>query len=391
LQTSPLTGIRVLEIGSYISVPYAGSLLCALGAEVVKVERPVTGDDFRRQIDHKSPYFRQYNAGKRSLAVDLKRPEGSALVRDLVPRFDVVVENMRPGKMDALGLGPDDLLPLRPDLVYASVTGFGSGGPLALRPAYDTIGQSFGGIVSVLSDTGSAGLSGTCMADLVTGLTTVTGIVASLVGRNNGRGSQHVETSLMEAVSTITIDAMTQYFEDGHQDPTRQSRHPQAQNFVLATASDEHIALHLSSSQKFWFGLLQAMDKTDLADDPRFLTYDDRRRNYFALVDIVQAVFLTKPSDEWEKLLIAADVPFAPVLGMGGYLAHPQIEWLEMAEPEENGLSLLRPPWRFDGDRPHRAQTTPKVGEHSEEIAAEVYDRSRIDALVAAGTLYLGG
>lgn len=390
MQSTPLSGIRVLEIGSYISVPYAASLLCALGADVVKVERTVTGEDFRRQANHQSPYFRQYNAGKRSLSVDLKNPEGRDLVRDLVPRFDVVAENMRPGKMEALGLGPDALRERRPDLVYASVTGFGSGGPLALRPAYDTMGQSFGGIVSVLSNSGTAALTGTCMSDLITGLTTVTGILASLVGRGTGNAPQLVETSLMEAVSTITIDAMTQYFEDGHQDPSRQSRHPQAQNFVLATGSEEHIALHLSSSQKFWFGLLQAMGRTDLADDPRFTTYDDRRRNYFPLVDIIQAEFHTKPADEWEKLLAEADVPFAPVLGMGGYLEHPQTEWLGMAEPEDEGLSLLRPPWRFDGDRPHRTTATPKVGEHSAEIAGEVYDRPRIDALVAAGTLYCG-
>jgi crotonobetainyl-CoA:carnitine CoA-transferase CaiB-like acyl-CoA transferase len=388
MQSTPLNGIRVLEIGSYISAPYAASLLCALGADVVKIERPVVGDDFRRKVDHQSPYFRQYNAGKRSLAVDLKSPEGVALIRDLVPRFDVVLENMRPGKMAALGLAAEDLLPLREDLVYASITGFGNGGPLMDRPAYDTIGQSYGALLTILSERDSAGFSGTCLADLITGMSMVTGVLAALVGRGLHGGSTLVETSLMEAVSTITVDAMTQYFEDGHTDPHRGSRRPQAQNFVVATASDEHITVHLSSSQKFWFGLLQAMGRQDLADDPRFTTYDDRRLNYDALTTIVEAEFLTKPGEEWEKLLTDADVPFAPALGMGGYLDHPQTEWLEMTEPESDGLALLRPPWRFDGARPRRTAPTPRVGEHTAEIAAEVYEQSRIDDLVASGVLY---
>lgn len=297
---------------------------------------------------------------------------------------------MRPGKMEALGLGPADLRALRPDLVYASVTGFGPGGPLAQRPAYDTIGQSFGGLTSVLSDSGAAALTGTCMADLITGLTTVSGVLAGLVARGTTGRPQTVETSLMEAISTVTVDAMTQYFEDGHRDPTRQGRHPQAQNFVLPTSSDVHISLHLSSSQKFWFALLKAMNRADLADDTRFTTYDDRRRNYFELVEIVEAEFLTKPADEWEKLLTEADVPFAPVLGMAGYLEHPQTGWLEMTEPEDEGLALLRPPWRFEGARPHRTAPTPKVGEHSAEIAAEVCDAQRLDSLVSAGVLYCG-
>lgn len=390
MQSTPLSGIRVLEIGSYISLPYAASLLCALGADVVKVERPVTGEDFRRQVNHQSFYFRQYNAGKRSLAVDLKSPEGVGLVRDLVPRFDVVMENMRPGKVEALGLGPEVCRAQRPDVVYASVTGFGTGGPLAKRPAYDTIGQSFGGLISILSDAGDARLAGTCVADLITGMVTVTGVLAALVGRAGTGHAPLVETSLMEAVSTLSIDALTQYYEDGHTDPHRQSRHPQAQNFVLRTATDDHIALHLSSSQKFWFALLQAMNRIDLADDPRFLTYATRWEHYFALEPILAAEFAAKPAAEWEKLLTEADVPFAPVVGMGGYLDHPQTEWLEMTEPENEGLGLIRPPWRFDGQRPHRPAATPQVGEHSREIAAEVCSPEQIDALVAGGTLFCG-
>src|ERR687885_495737 len=141
-QPLPLTGIRVLELGAYISGPYAAAILGALGADVVKVEPPNGGDPFRRSIENDSLYFVQYNAGKRSIAVDLKRPEGIELVKALLPRFDVLIENSRPGKTASLGLGPEVCKAINPRLIYSSVSGFGDGGPLRDRAAYDSIGQS---------------------------------------------------------------------------------------------------------------------------------------------------------------------------------------------------------------------------------------------------------
>ena len=134
MQHKPLAGIRVLELGGYISLPYATSLLSALGADVVKVEKPGAGDDFRRGDNNRSPYFIQHNAGKRSLSVDLKTPEGVALVKALIPRFDVLLENLRPGKLAAIGRSQAECAALRADLVYRSLTGFGNGGPLEQRP-----------------------------------------------------------------------------------------------------------------------------------------------------------------------------------------------------------------------------------------------------------------
>jgi crotonobetainyl-CoA:carnitine CoA-transferase CaiB-like acyl-CoA transferase len=386
----PLAGIRVLEFGGYISLPYATSLLSSLGADVVKVERPGTGDDFRRGVGVDSLFFQQYNSGKRSLAIDLKRPEAIEVVRELIPHFDVVVENMRPGKMEALGLGRSDCLKLKSDLVYASITGFGSDGPLALQPAYDTIGQAHGALMSVLSNAGSAQLTGAALADLITGLAATTGILAALVAHRTTGDSQYVETSLMEAVSVLTIDALTQYFDSGHQEPTRQSRHPQAQNFVVKTAAGDDLVVHLSSSSTFWLSFLDVIGRSELAVDPRFTTYVGRCENYFQLADLVVPEFLNKTSDEWMLLLAKHDVPYAPVAKMSAYIHNPQVEWLELIEPEERGLSLLRPPWRFGGRRPHRNAHVAAVGEHSREIALEVYDEETVDRLIADGTLYVG-
>jgi crotonobetainyl-CoA:carnitine CoA-transferase CaiB-like acyl-CoA transferase len=386
--STPLSGIRVLEFGGYISLPYATSILCALGAEVVKVERIRLGDDFRRGVGVGSFFFRQYNSGKRSFSVDLKRPEGIDVVKKLIPRFDVVAENMRPGKMDSLGLGRGVCTSLRSDIIFASVTGFGDEGPLAQRPAYDTIGQAYGALLSILSNDGEAQLSGSALADLITGVATTTGIMAALVGRANSEGPHGVETSLMEAVSLLTVDALTHFFDAGHEEPTRQSRHPQAQNFVLKTAAGDDLVVHLSSSPKFWTSFLDVIDRRDLEGDPRFQTFKSRTDNYFDLAKIVVPEFLRKSSEEWQALLTEFDVPFAPVLGVAEFTQHPQVQQLSLLEPETEGLSLLRPPWRFDGERPHRDLHVAAVGEHTREIALEVFDDAEISQLMADEVLF---
>lgn len=388
MQTAtPLKGIRVLELGAYISGPYAGALLAALGADVVKVEAP-SGDAFRRGVGVKSHYFVQYNAGKRSIAVNLKDPRGVELIKSMLPDFDVLIENSRPGKTAQLGLGPEVCRAINPKLIYSSTSGFGDGGPWRDRAAYDSMGQSMGGYYSVMADAGVAQLTGTCSADLITAIITTMGILAGLVGR--GLDVQHsgteIQTSLIEAMSVLTIDAMTQYNETTAS-PSRQSRHPQAQNFCIETASGGAITMHLSSSQKFWQSLARAMDRPDLIEDPRFSDYYARMENYFKLVPIIEAEFAKRSRAEWEERLITYDVPFAPVLTMGELAVHPQTQWLELLEPKRDDNLLVRPPWRFDGQRPHRNFPTPEVGEHSREVALEVCPAPEVEALIAAGVL----
>lgn len=391
MKAQPLAGIRVLEIGAYISAPYAGVMLASLGAEVVKVEPP-EGEPFRRGEDNRSAYFIQYNSGKKSVAINLKSTTGVALVKSLVPRFDVLIENMRPGKMAALGLGEDVCRAINPGLVYASISGFGSGGPWVDRPAYDTIGQSIGGIYSIMNDAHHRRLTGTCIADLITGITGAMGILAALLGRERSpdRTGALMETSLLEAMSTLTIDAVTQAFETG-EDPVRNSRHPQAQNFCLETADGGGITMHLSVSQKFWAALARAIGREDLIDDVRFCTYDDRRvpEHYEEMVRIMEAAFAKRPRSEWEKLLSEADVPFAPVLTMHEVVAHEQTRWLELMGPSVGELPMVRPPWRFDGARPPRSDQPAHVGEHTQEVLREVCSESDLEGMAASGDIVI--
>lgn len=381
---NPLESIRILEIGAYISAPYAGSLMAALGAEVVKIE-PLGGEAFRRGQGVDSHYFVQYNIGKKSVAVDLKSPQGVELIKSLLPRFDVVIQNMRPGKLEALGLGDQVCREINPRLIFASVSGFGSGGPLVQRPAYDTIGQSYGGIYSMMNEPGSPRLTGTCMADLITGVSIGMGILAALIGRGTDKPGALVETSLMEAISLLTIDAMTQAHEQSIS-PTRESRHPQAQNFCLNTAEGGALTLHLSSSEKFWASLMRAVGLEQMLDDARFRRYSDRMQpeNYAALLKILEGEFLKCSRTHWESVLSTADVPFAPVLSLTEVAQHPQTQWLELIGQAPSGQTLILPPWRFDGRRPARNHTAPHIGEHTQEILREVCSEDQLQALLAS-------
>lgn len=384
----PLAGIRVMDFGTYLAGPYAGAILASLGAEVVKVEFASGGDPFRRGVGASDPYFMQVNAGKKSLAVDLKSPDGLELIKALIPRFDLLLENTRPGKMAALGLGPDDIRELNPSMVYSSVSGFGEGGPWRDRAAYDTIGLSMSGFLSIMSDADDTRLAGTCVGDLTGALIMVIGALAGLVGRGlnaDNRGFD-IQTSLLEAMSALTIDAMTQMFETGIT-PSRETRHPTAQSFCLTTSDGSAIVLHLSGSEKFWRNLTVAIERPDLLDDPRFVDYNTRKRHYFELRPIIEREFIKHDRDQWEQRLIAADVPYAPVLNARELPDHPQMRHLDMYEAEQGGTRLVRVPWRFSGQRPHRNQHVPEVGEHSRDVAAEVLSDSEVERLISAGVL----
>lgn len=383
----PLDRIRVLEIGAYIAGPYAGAMLRALGADVIKIEPP-TGDPFRRGNANRDPYFRQYNAGKQSVALNLKAPEGLALVKALLPEMDVLLENNRPGALDRLGLDAASCRAINPRLVYASASGFGDGGPFRDRPAYDSIGQTISGFYSLMNDAGEAKMLGGASADLMTATTTVLGILAALVGRSRdaqGHGST-MQTSLMEAMSGLTVDAVTSYFEHGVT-PTRRSRHAQAQGYCLPTSDGGAVTLHMSVSDKFFQCVAGAIGQPDLAGDPRFATYRARLDNYLELEAIFRAAFVKRSRAEWMHILTEFDVPHAPVLTIEEVVHHPQTDWLGLIEPEVDGLALVRPPVRLDGQRPGRDFPVPLVGEHSRAVALSVLPEAAVAEMIAKGVL----
>lgn len=372
---APLEGIRVLEFGGYLSGPYAGMLLRGLGAEVIKIEPP-GGEPFRRGRGNQDYFFKQYNLGKKSVTIDITTDEGREKAFDLIATADVLIENLRAGKLEALGLGPDACREVNPSLIYASVTGFGTSGEYRDRPAYDSIGQSIAGMYSILSDPDQPQTSGTCLADLSCGISMSLGILASLVGRGGADGpGVRMETSMIESLSLLTIDAVTLLDERGIS-PSRESRNPQAINFCFATRDGGNITIHLSSSPKFWANFTRVIGRPDLQADDRFVDYPSREDNYEELRTLVRPIFLQRTLDEWLALLVEADVPCAPLLRMEEVVEHPQFTELGIFTRGQEGNLIVESPWKFDGTRFGKPQDSPQAGEHNDELACS--DRAEL-------------
>src|SRR6266481_1633836 len=253
--TSVLQGIRVIEQGTFITGPCAGMMLADLGADVVKIESP-EGDPYRSyQGDHYSPHFQAYNRNKRSIALDLKHSADRVVFDGLVREADVFIQNFRPGTAIRLGAGPERLCAINPGLIYTSISGFGSSGPYAERPSYDSVAQALRGFLSVVVDSNRPRFLGPALADAITGIYAAYGVLGALVQRGRtGQGSL-VEVSMLEAMAHFAVEPFAAYFALGTT-PTSSDRPRLAQAYILRTADERLIAIHLSSLDKFWQGLL---------------------------------------------------------------------------------------------------------------------------------------
>jgi crotonobetainyl-CoA:carnitine CoA-transferase CaiB-like acyl-CoA transferase len=367
-----LAGIRVVEQGTFITGPCAGMMLADLGADVIKVESP-DGDPYRAyQGGQYSPHFQAYNRNKRSIALDMKRAEDCAVFRSLVREADVYIQNFRPGTAARLGAGVDELLELNPRLVYCSISGFGSTGPYAGHPSYDSVAQALSGFLSVVVDYRRPQFLGPALADAITGLYGSQGILSALIQRGRtGRGC-HVEISMLEAMAHFAVEPFAAFFALG-QAPTSADRPRLAQAYILHTADGRLIAIHLSSLEKFWQGLLAALEAPELARDARFNPRERRIAEYESLRLELDARFARKPLTHWVERLRAEDVPHAPVNRIDEVVQDPQVEHLGITVPIEaphTALHSVRPAFQFDGERARSVRAAPLLDEHGKAIRA---------------------
>jgi crotonobetainyl-CoA:carnitine CoA-transferase CaiB-like acyl-CoA transferase len=265
--TKVLEGIKVVEQGTFITGPACGMLLGDLGADVVKVEQPGSGDPFRAfKGGLYSPHFQTYNRNKRSITLDSKNADDRAVLDALIGQADVYIQNFRPGVAEKLGVGAVRLRALNPRLVYASISGFGASGPAAARPAYDTVAQAASGFLKLLVNPENPRVVGPAIADALTGFYAAYGVLGALVERGRTGVGRTVEVSMLEAMAHFNLDAFTHYFQaDEVMGPY--SRPRVSQSYVLECGDGKWIALHMSSPEKFWQGLAQAIDQPDLFDD----------------------------------------------------------------------------------------------------------------------------
>jgi len=371
----PLDGIRVVDLTSYIAGSYAAMMLADLGADVVKVEA-LEGDNFREL-----PGFYGWNRGKRSLAANVKTPEGRAIVERLVDRGDVFMENMRPGVADRLGVGWARLREINPRLVYCSVTGFGSTGPYVDRPAFDPLLQALSGLMVIQGFGGPPQYVRVAVTDYYTASLAAQAVLAALfVRERTGRG-QRVETSLLHGAMALNSGAMIDY--EGK--PTLARDNP---TYRLYQAADGEWLFLACGNQSFWVKLCKALDLPGLADDPRFGSWLLRLDNRAELLPILEAKFRSKPRDEWLEILAAADIPAGRVQPLASFFDDPAVRhhgmMREYDHAEAGRLRVMGQPLVFSDTATRDPGPPPTLGEHTDEVLAELgYDAAAIADLRA--------
>ena len=382
-----LNGIRVVEQGTFITGPCAGMMLADLGADVIKVESP-DGDPYRSyQGDHYSPHFQAYNRNKRSIALDLKKTEERDLFDGLVREADVFIQNFRPGTAARLGAGSDRLKAINPRLIYTSISGFGSSGPYAERPSYDSVAQALSGFLSVVVDSSRPRFLGPALADAITGIYAAYGVLGALVQRGRTGQSALVEVSMLEAMAHFAIEPFAAYFSLGAT-PTSSDRPRLAQAYILRTADSRLIAIHLSSLEKFWDGLVAALEAPELASDERFRLRQARIENYDSLNTELDRRFSRRDLAHWIERLGRHDVPYAPINTIDEVVHDPQVQHLGLIVPVEaahGGDRSVRPPVQFGGARESFVRAAPLLNEHGDSIRAAIARGGQWPAMPGAG------
>jgi crotonobetainyl-CoA:carnitine CoA-transferase CaiB-like acyl-CoA transferase len=374
--TGALAGVTVLEFASYVSGPYAGMMLADLGAEVIKIESPNGGDAFRGwgPADY-SATFGSVNRNKKSVVLDLKTEEGARAAFELALEADVLIENLRTGAMDRLGLGYAAVSAKNPRLVYCSITGFGGTGPYAQRPGYDTVGQAMSGLLSLLTDLDDPKGMGISLSDHLTGMMGAYGILGALMARNLTGKGQRVETSLLEATAAFLGENAARFFEDG-KTPSRATRTKTALVFAFTDRDGKPFVVHLSSPPKFFAGLARVAGHEHWIEDPRFKTKKDRQINYDTLKEQLQAIFRTGKRADWLRKLLENDVPSGPIYQLDEVFADPQVQHLGLVRsvphPKLGEVKLVGGGVSLSDTPTAIRSAAPALGEHNDEILARI-------------------
>ncbi len=396
VSAGPLAGLRVLELSQIMSGPTCGLLLADLGAEVIKIEKLPGGDDSRGyrdpQVNGVSAPFMMLNRHKRGLALNLKLERGQQVLKRLVERADVLVENFRLGTMDKLGLGYDALAAINPGLIYCAITGFGRTGPYADRGGFDLIAQGMAGLMSITGEPGRPpAKSGSAVSDMNAGILATVGILAAYIHRLKTGQGQIVDTSLADAALQQTYWHAAVWFATQRSPQPTGSAHLLTAPYQAFEASDGWINIG-GANQANWERICEVLGHPEWREDPRFATNSERMAHLDELVDRINAVVRTRSRAEWQAAFDTAGVPAGPVHSIGEALSHPQTlargMVVETVHPQAGPTRGVGCPIHFSATPTPASTAAPLLGQHTRELLREAgYGDAQIDALIDEGVV----
>jgi crotonobetainyl-CoA:carnitine CoA-transferase CaiB-like acyl-CoA transferase len=376
----PLAGVRVLDASRVLAGPYCGQVLGDLGAEVLKVERPGTGDETRGWgppfAGDLSAYYLSCNRNKRGLTLDLSRPEGRDLFHELVRRSDVVLENFRADSADRLGLSPEVLLGVNPRVVVCSISGFGRTGPLRELPGYDFAVQALSGLMSITGPVeGPPCKVGVAVTDVLTGLYAAVAVLSCLHARASSGHGYAIDLALLDCAVASQVNVAQAYLTGGAVPPRQGNAHLQIVPYQLFATADSWLVLAVGNDGQ-WQRFCGAAGRPDLADDARFATNPLRVQNRDNLVPLLEPLMRSRKTAEWQELLRVAEVPHAPVWDYADLFAHPQAAArslrVAVRGPDGKPIDLLGSPFHLHGATLHEPATPPTLGQHTDSVLTEL-------------------
>jgi crotonobetainyl-CoA:carnitine CoA-transferase CaiB-like acyl-CoA transferase len=375
----PLAGIRVLDLTRVLAGPFCSMMLGDMGAEVIKVEEPGKGDDTRSWPPFsggEATYFMSVNRNKKSLTLNLKAPEGQEILRSLIKKGDVLLENFRPGTMDKLGFGYAALAQLNPRLVYCSISGFGESGPEAGRAGYDLVVQAESGLMDITGfPDGPPVKSGTSIADLVAGMSAAHGVVLALLARVKTRRGQKVEISMLDAMAALLTYQAGIYFATGQRPVRRGNAHPSIAPYEVFTAADGFVTLGVANNS-LWQRCCSALERPELATDSQYDTEAKRVENRTTLIPLLNQILSARTADEWLKRFEAAGVPAGRIKSVPEVCESEHLKArgmiATMPHPTAGQVRVMGMPVRLDATPGALVLPPPRLGEHTDEILRRV-------------------
>ena len=394
----PLTGVRILDLSWVLSGPFTTMILSDLGAEVIKIERPGSGDLARGNgpfIDGESSYFMSINRGKKSLSLDLQTERGKQIFLKLVNKADVVVENFVPGTMKRLGLDYGVIKEQNPAIIYAAISGFGQTGPHSQAPALDIVIQAMGGMMSITGEPGGPPVKpGASLGDITAGLFTATGILAALVERGKSGQGQMVDISMLDCQMAVLENAFARYFATGEAPQRLGNRHAVFTPFQTFETKDGYIALAMVGGvRNQWPLFCAAIGHLEMMDDERYQTGELRTQHYAELEPILNRALKTKTTSEWLKELSDLDIPCGPINNIAQVAADPQTQArvmiTDVTHKKLGKVKVVNSPIKLSRTPARVERAAPGLGEDSRAVLTELLEMSQIeiDELAKSGVI----